>query len=280
VNDARNIADPCIDLRVDPFMADALTALVSRAAARVLDIRSSTLAVRHKADASPVTLADEASEEIIIAGLNDLLPGLAVISEEAAARRAPHAQAACFALVDPLDGTREFVAGSDEFVINLAIVSNGRPLFGVVAAPALGLVWRGGVTHAAERLALPPGLPPEQARDRTAIRTRALGDAPPRILVSRSHLDPDTAAWIGRYPRAETAPCGSALKFCRIAQGAADIYPRLAPTMDWDVGAGDAVLTAAGGAVLTAEGRPLTYGAVDRDLRIPAFIAWGRPPES
>jgi 3'(2'), 5'-bisphosphate nucleotidase len=265
---------------VDPVMADALTALVSRAAARVLEIRSSNFAVRHKADASPVTMADEASEAIIIAGLNDLLPGLPVISEEAAGRCAPREQAACFALVDPLDGTREFVAGSDEFVINLAIASDGRPLFGVVAAPALGLVWRGGVTHPAERLALPPGLPPAEARDRGAIRTRALDNAPPRILVSRSHLDPDTAAWIGRYPGAQTTSCGSALKFCRIAEGAADIYPRLAPTMDWDVGAGDAVLTAAGGAVLTAQGRPLTYGGVERGLRIPAFIAWGRPPST
>jgi 3'(2'), 5'-bisphosphate nucleotidase len=112
-----------------------------------------------------------------------------------------------------------------------------------------------------------------------------MGEAPPRILVSRSHLDQDTAAWIERYPGAETTPCGSALKFCRIAEGAADIYPRLAPTMDWDVGAGDAVLTAAGGAVLTAQGRPLTYGEIDRDgierdLRIPSFIAWGRPPKT
>lgn len=274
MSDARNIVDP----RIDALMADALTALVSRAAARVLDIRSSKLAVRHKADASPVTMADEASEEIIIAGLNDLLPGLPVISEEAAARVAPPERAACHALVDPLDGTREFVAGSGEFAINLAIVCNGRPLFGVVAAPALGLVWRGGTAYPAERLALPPGLPPSEARDKAAIRTRAVGEAPPRILVSRSHLDQDTATWIGRYPGAETVPCGSALKFCRIAEGAADIYPRLAPTMDWDVGAGDAVLTAAGGTVLTTQGRPLTYGEVDRDLRIPAFIAWGRPP--
>ncbi len=263
---------------LDPRLADELTALVSRACKAVMDIRSGAMTVRQKADASPVTAADEASEEIIAEGLSRLLPGLDVISEEAAAASAPRPVASAFALVDPLDGTREFIAGHDEFTINLALIVEGRPVFGLVSAPSLQLIWCGKAGKGAERLRLTPGATPQNARDRIEIRTTPPRGDRLRALVSRSHLDERTAAWLRNRPGIATEPCGSALKFCRVAEGAADIYPRLAPTMEWDVAAGDAILTAAGGAVLTPDGAPLTYGQFARGLRIPDFIAWGRPP--
>jgi 3'(2'), 5'-bisphosphate nucleotidase len=255
-------------------LIDELTALVSLAAKAVLDIRSSPLDVRQKSDASPVTAADEASEEIVAEGLRRLLPGVDVVSEEAAAKAAPRSIASTFVLVDPLDGTREFIAGHNEFAINLAIVAEGRPVFGLVAAPALHMIWRSKASGGAERLHLAPGA--SEASETADIRTATPGDRL-RALVSRSHLDDRTAAWLERRSAGRT-PCGSSLKFCRVAEGAADIYPRLAPTMEWDVAAGDAVLTAAGGAVLTPEGEPLRYGKIDRGLLIPEFIAWGSPP--
>jgi 3'(2'), 5'-bisphosphate nucleotidase len=275
---AHRVAMTGIDL--EPRLIEELTALVSQAAAAVMRVRASTISVREKADASPVTAADEASEDIIAEGLRRLMPGLDVISEEAAARAVPQAAARTFALVDPLDGTREFIAGRDEFTINLAIVTGGRPVFGLVSAPALHCIWRGVIARGAERLQLAPGASPHDASERTAIRTSPPREDRLRALASRSHLDADTAAWLAQHSGVEVSSCGSAVKFCRIAEGAADVYPRLAPTMEWDVAAGDAVLTAAGGAVLTPDGLPVTYGRVDRGLRIPAFIAWGRAPAS
>lgn len=263
---------------LEPRLIDELTALVSRAAGAVMDVRSSALAVRQKPDASPVTAADEASEEIIAGGLRRLLPGLDIVSEEAAARSAPRSVTSAFALVDPLDGTREFIAGHDDFAINLAIIAEGRPVFGLVAAPALQMFWRRGAEGGAERLRLAPGAPLQHARDKIEIHTAIPPAGRLRALVSRSHLDQRTTAWLAQHAGVELMPCGSALKFCRVAEGAADIYPRLAPTMEWDVAAGDAVLTAAGGAVLTPEGQPLVYGQTGRGLRIPDFIAWGAPP--
>ncbi len=252
-----------------------LTALVSRAAAAIMQIRSSTVAVRHKSDASPVTAADEASEDIIAEGLRRLLPGIDVISEEAAAKAAPRSIASTFVLVDPLDGTREFIAGHDEFAINLAIVAERRPVFGLISAPALQTIWRCKASGGAERLHLAAG--ESEARETADIRTTAPHDCL-RALVSRSHLDERTTAWLAQRAGVEMISCGSSLKFCRVAEGAADIYPRLAPTMEWDVAAGNAVLTAAGGAVLTPDGQPLLYGHIDRGLVIPEFVAWGSPP--
>ncbi len=264
---------------LEPRLADELTALVSNAAKAVMDIRSIPFSVRQKQDTSPVTAADEASEEIIASGLQRLLPGLDIISEEAATHTAPQSAASVFALIDPLDGTREFIAGRDEFTINLAIVVEGRPVFGLVSAPALQSIWRGSA-NGAERLNLAPGAPPQDASGRMQIRTAPAHHNRLRALVSRSHLDAQTTAWLAERSGVELMECGSAVKFCRVAEGAADIYPRLAPTMEWDVAAGDAVLTAAGGAVLTPEGKRLIYGRIDRGLRIPGFLAWGSAPQN
>lgn len=262
---------------LQPQLIDELTALVSRAAGAVMQLRASSFAVREKSDLSPVTAADEASEEIILTGLARLLPGLGVVSEEAAAKALPQAIASPFALIDPLDGTREFVAGHDEFAINLAIVEESRPVLGIICAPALQTLWRNISAGGAERLQLAPGGALHEARERVAIHTAA-PRARLRALVSRSHLDARTTAWLAQHADVETLACGSSVKFCRLAEGAADVYPRLAPTMEWDVAAGEAILAAAGGAVLTPDGAPLLYGRTDRGLLIREFVAWGSPP--
>lgn len=265
---------------IPPEIIDGLTAIVSQAAKAVMAVRGSGLAVQQKADSSPVTKADHASQEIILAGLLRLLPGLPVVAEEANAQ--PAMTGDFFALVDPLDGTREFIDGREEFTINLALIRAGRPVFGIVAAPALDLVWRGVAQSFAERLRLAPGALPQDAKERERIAVTGKPHSPLRVMVSRSHLDPQTRNWLARHPSHELMSCGSAVKFCRLAEGKADIYPRLAPTMAWDVAAGDAVLSAAGGAVRRPEGGPLLYGQNtqddEQDWRIPAFIATGPMP--
>ena len=259
---------------VDGPLLDELTTIVSAAAAAILQVRAGSIEARTKPDQSPVTAADHAAEALILDRLCRVLPGVAVVSEEAAA---PPALADTFMLVDPLDGTREFIAGSDEFTVNLAIVTAGRPVLGIVAAPALGLLWRGAERGPAERLRLAPGVPASAAQERRPIRSRPWPDAGLIAAVSRSHRDARTQALLARLAITEEIVSGSAIKFCRVAEGAADLYPRLAPTCEWDVAAGHAVLAAAGGAVTTPEGAPLRYGQIAENFRIPAFIAWGDP---
>jgi len=257
-----------------PALLDALTLLVSQAGAEILRIADVALDAREKSDATPVTAADEASEAVLLTGLDRLLPGIDIISEEAASQATPSKPGDTFILVDPLDGTREILAGRDEYTINVAIIHDGRPVAGVLAAPARALVWRGAQGRSSECLKLRPGEGPDRA-ERNAICTRRFAHDRPVALVSRSHLDPQTEKFLARWPRIETQGCGSALKFGLLAQGDADIYPRLAPTSEWDIAAGDAILTGAGGRMVTPEGGKLLYGRHDSGFRIPAFIAWG-----
>jgi 3'(2'), 5'-bisphosphate nucleotidase len=257
----------------DAKLLDELTFVVSRAAAEIMRVRSLPAASRQKSDGTPVTAADEASEAVLLEGLSRLLPGIPVISEEAGGAAA--VAASTFVLVDPLDGTREFIAGRDEFTINLAVVSDGSPLAGWIAAPAHQRIWRGIVGQGAERLHVAPGAPPAEAKSVT-IRTRKADSGSLIAMVSRSHADAATEAFLARFPSIRKIASGSAIKFCRLAEGGADIYPRLAPTMEWDVAAGDALLRAAGGQVTDPGGAPLGYGRSGR-LPIPAFIAWGDP---
>ena len=266
---------PTIDL--DRSLLDELSSLVSRAGAAILALRAGSLEVRAKADHSPVTAADQASEAVMVEGISRLLPGVSIVSEEAVGNSPPSRLPGTFVLVDPLDGTREFIAGRDEFTINLAVVMDGSPRLGIVAAPAQALLWRGVEGHGAERLLLAPGVPPTAARERAAIHTRACPRSDLIVTVSRSHLDPETTGFLARLPVGERTACGSAVKFCRLAEGAADFYPRLSTTCEWDVAAGHAVLAAAGGIVVTPEGEALTYGHVQAGLRVAAFMAWGDP---
>jgi 3'(2'), 5'-bisphosphate nucleotidase len=177
-----------------------------------------------------------------------------------------------FLLVDPLDGTREFLAGNGEFTINVALIELGVPIAGAVYAPAIGRLWMGGDAAFACEVRLGGEAPDEGSQRR--IRTRR---APSSLVAfaSRSHLDPESDSFLKGLPIAETRFAGSSLKFCLIAEGLGDVYPRFAPTMEWDTAAGDAVLRAAGGAVLDPSRRPLLYGKAESGLRNGPFIAWG-----
>lgn len=258
----------------DPSLLDALTDIASEAGAAIMRVRTAGAVVRTKADASPVTEADETAEAIILAGLARTLPGITVVSEEAASQGIMPALPDTFILVDPLDGTREFIDGRDEFTVNIAIVRDGRPLAGIIAAPALDTVWRGAIGAESERLRLCPGASCKDAGERRTLRTHAHREGPWRAVVSRSHLDPKTEQWLTRLTAVERMDCGSSVKFCRIAEGKADVYPRLGPTSEWDIAAGDAVLCAAGGVVLSLDGTPVRYGQVARALKVPSFVAW------
>jgi 3'(2'), 5'-bisphosphate nucleotidase len=256
-------------------LIDEVTSVVSRASAAILAVDRSGLAVRAKDDRSPVTAADEASQAVLVAALGRLLPGVPMVSEEAAANW-PERLGETFILIDPLDGTREFIAGRDEYAINVGVVNGGEPLMGVLAVPARGQVWRGVVGRGAEVLRLAAGAPADQASARRPIRTRRQAREPV-AMVSRSHLDPRSEAFLARLGASERIACGSALKFCLIAEGAADIYPRLAQTSEWDIAAGHALVTAAGGAVLSPQGEPLAYGGARRRFLVPGFVCWGDP---
>ncbi len=261
---------PPLNAAASAELMDVLTTIIVSAAQAILREASGKRDVHIKADGSPVTAADEAAEAVICDGLKRLVPNLPVISEEQVEHDKPIVGGASVILVDPLDGTRDFIAGRDEYTINIALVTDGTPILGIIAAPALGLIWRGIVGRGAERM--------EFADDGKTSRPHAIHTRQPPaseliVMVSRSHLEAQTRAYVEALPQARLNPCGSAVKFCRIAEGTADHYPRLAPTCDWDIAAGHAILKAAGGSVIAPNGGPIVYGT--QELRIPAFLAWG-----
>ena len=252
-------------------LAASLREIAHRAGGEILAVYGTCFAVRDKADASPVTEADTRAERVILEGLAQCAPGIAVVAEESvAAGHIPDVGGRPFFLVDPLDGTREFIGRNGEFTVNIALVEHGAPTAGVVHLPALGeTYWTAG--------------------DGTAWRARGGGAAeriacrrPGRRLVaiaSRSHRSAETDAYLRRFEVAETVSAGSSLKFCRIAEGAADLYPRLGRTMEWDIAAGHAIVAAAGGSVETLDGGRLAYGKPG--FESPHFVARGlpRPPD-
>ncbi|GKQ56139.1 3'(2'),5'-bisphosphate nucleotidase CysQ [Bradyrhizobium sp. Ce-3] len=255
-------------------LLESLTGLVIQAGQAILAVNRSAMSVTGKSDGSPVTEADLAADHIIVEGLARLAPRISLLSEERVHLATPPYKDSFF-LIDPLDGTKEFVAGRNEFTVNVALVTHGVPLLGIVGAPALGLIWRGIVGKGAERLTL-QGDTVAQAEP---IRTRA---CPPRgapwtVAVSRSHGDARTEAFIDERGGAVRAVLGSAVKFGRVAEGGVDIYPRLSPTSEWDVAAGHAVVVAAGGKVTDSKGSPLHFGLGREDFLVPEFIAWGDP---
>ena len=256
-------------------LMEPLTALVVKAGEAILGVNRAAMRVDGKQDGSPVTEADLAADRIIAEGLAQLAADVPTLSEERTQLASPPFQGSFF-LIDPLDGTKEFVAGRDEFTVNLALITDGVPLLGIVSAPALGLLWRGIVGRGAERVRF-DGAAIGAAE---SIRTRKLpAQGEPWVAaVSRSHGDPRSEAFIDNRPNAVRKTCGSAVKFGRIAEGSADIYPRFGPTSEWDVGAGCAVVTAAGGRVTDGKGGELSFGQRrDTGFIIPEFIAWGDP---
>jgi 3'(2'), 5'-bisphosphate nucleotidase len=296
MNEARSPV-PLIDRDTAAALIEPLTELVVRAGAAILAVNRGAMRIDGKADGSPVTEADLAADRIIGEGLARLVPAIPAISEERVDLAKPPYDGSFF-LIDPLDGTKEFVAGRGEFTVNLALVSNGVPLLGIIGAPALGLIWRGLVGRGAERLAIGDragadlgakdlGAKDLGAKDLGAkpIHTRPLPQpgAPWIVAVSRSHGDARTEAFIDGRPGAVRQMLGSAVKFGRVAEGAADIYPRLAPTCEWDIAAGHAIVTAAGGRITDAHGADLKFGQGLQfgkgrdDFIVPEFIAWGDP---
>ncbi|NIF69375.1 MULTISPECIES: 3'(2'),5'-bisphosphate nucleotidase CysQ [unclassified Burkholderia] len=224
-----------------------------------------------KHDASPVTEADRVAEALILQALAVSFPGVPCVAEEAAsAGDLPASLGSVFFLVDPLDGTREFIERRDDFTVNIALVRDGVPVVGVVHAPAKGRLYAGRPRNA-ELVRFDNGY-----EQRIRIEVRRCEDAPV-IAVSRSHLTTATSDFIARIPGATTTAIGSSLKFCLMAAGDADLYPRFGRTMEWDTAAGDAVLRAAGGSVLTLDGKPLRYGKrnqpTDTDFANPWFMA-------
>ena len=222
-------------------------------------------AIRTKIDDSPVTEADEAAEDVILPALRRLLPGVAIVSEEFGAEPGADFSRDLFWAVDPLDGTKEFIARSGEFTVNIALVENRRPILGVVHAPALAVTYSGAGTGTAR-----------MHRLQQAERPIAARPAPDGLiaLASRSHDDSaELAAFLARYTIKDRRAMGSSLKFCCIAAGDADLYVRIGPTCEWDTAAGQAVLEAAGGSVTFTDGRPFTYGKPG--FLNPSFVARG-----
>lgn len=220
--------------------------------------KSGGIAVRHKDDESPVTAADDAAEAIILRGLAALAPDIPAVSEESASRGVIPKVGRRFWLVDPLDGTREFLNRNGEFTVNIALIQDGSPVLGVVHAPAKGRLWLGCVGGAAFEQDVDPKTGAESAPRPIKVRT----PAPDGLIVvaSRSHRNTKTDEYLRHYRVKDFLAAGSSLKFCLVAAGEADLYPRHGDTMEWDVAAGHAVLAAAGGEVTDMDGRPLTYG--------------------
>jgi 3'(2'), 5'-bisphosphate nucleotidase len=259
----------------DEKLLDGLTATACLAARAILAIGSDALSVRLKPDQSPVTAADHAAQAVILAELARLMPGVPVVAEEAAEHAPKTLDCDLFVLVDPLDGTREFLQDRGEFTVNIAVVRNHVPTLGVIAAPRLGRLWRGIAGNKAERLHYRDFA--GRATRKLTIHTRRWSKDEPAALVSRSHADSVTSAFIASLDPIDRVICGSSLKFCRLAEGAADVYPRLGPTSEWDIAAGHAIVVAAGGSVTAPDGEALSYGCGPDGFRVPGFIAWGDP---
>jgi 3'(2'), 5'-bisphosphate nucleotidase len=257
-------------------LALALAALTAEAGRLILEIARAGTEGRLKEDGSPVTICDERAEAFLLEALAKLLPGVPIVAEESASRGALPTMAGEFVLVDPLDGTREFIAGRDCYTVNIGLVAAGEPVAGALHAPAQGRSWAGatgvGAWAAGHELGAIPA-----AASFFPIATRPPA-VPPVALTSHSHIEAESLAFLDRIGAGERRPVGSSLKFAEIAEGRADVYPRFGPTMEWDTAAGHAVLAAAGGVVLTPEGAPFRYGPGERGNRNGPFVAWGRSP--
>ncbi len=251
------------------------------AGAKILEIYATDFAVALKSDASPVTLADTEAEAIILAGLAEACPDIPVVAEEAVAAGLVPSVSEKFFLVDPLDGSKEFVSKNGEFTVNIALIEKGEPVMGVVYAPALGRIWWGTRNEGAfsARVTDCASDHPRIA-EKIPIRVRK---APEGLCAigSRSHGSGKGDPRLVPFRITEYRTAGSSLKFCLLASGEADLYPRFGRTMEWDTAAGDAVLRAAGGRMTRIDGSPFAYGKRnqphDSDFANPHFIATGDP---
>lgn len=230
-----------------------------------------------KANGSPLSLADLAAENALQAGLASAAPGVPVVSEEAEDVVAAANGARCFFLVDPLDGTKEFLNGHTDFTVNVALIEDGVPVFGIIYAPALAALYVTLARDHAAKAALPPDIATPAFEDLAFERLAVRGDGSDGMVacVSRSHRGDKMDAFLARLDRPEGLEVGSSLKFCMVAEGRADVYPRLGPTKEWDTAAGQAIVEAAGGHVDVLGGDRLRYGKCDADYLNPEFVAYG-----
>lgn len=251
----------------DTDVGETLAEICEAAAGVILPLWRSGLAVDRKSDESPVTEADRRGEALILQRLAAAFPGIPVVSEEDASEfGAPDAIGPVFFLVDPLDGTKAFVRGDTHFTVNIALIEDGRPVAGAVSAPPTGETWFTKAGQAVKRV---------QGGQAAPIRVRPWAPATALALISHTAKPEEIQNLKDRYGFARTEPMDSSIKLCRIAEGAADIYPRHGPTMEWDIAAGQAVLEAAGGRLTTLEGEAFAYGKADKGFRNGWFVARG-----
>ncbi len=246
----------------DPVFLHQLCEIAKRAGEVIMAARQAGVAVEYKADNSPVTHADEAANAYIVAQLAARFPDIPIVSEEGA-QEAKHADAASFWLVDPLDGTKSFIRGEDDFTVNIGLIEQRVPVAGVVYIPARDTMYFGSDQAGAFR------------RSGDGTHTRIQVNTPQgnrrAVIMSKHHASPELERYIAPYEVTEKVAAASSLKFCLVAEGRADLYPRTGPTMEWDTAAGHAVLLAAGGRMTTLEGEPFLYGKPE--YRNPGFIA-------
>lgn len=245
--------------------------MTEQAGATIMDVVRAGFDVQQKGDSSPVTIADQRAEAILVAALKECAPNIPIVAEEqASAGDIPDVGDDPFFLVDPLDGTKEFIRGGKSFTVNVALILNKEPVFGVVYAPATDRLFYG---HGPNTAHVIDGF--QAGGKAKAMTVRKADPQHLTIVASHSHRNPETEAYLAHYPDAETVSIGSSLKFCLVAAGEADLYPRLGPTMEWDTAAGHAVLMAAGGRVTTPSGDPFLY--TKPDFRNGFFMAVGDP---
>lgn len=256
-------------------LARAFADICLEAAIPVMEVYGSDFTPEQKEDRSPVTEADQRAEVIILEHLAKLMPGVPVLAEESFSAGVRPDVADRFLLVDPVDGTKEFIKKNGEFTINIALIENGSPVAGCVYAPALERIYLGGETALAGDVK--PGAKLKDAA-LVPISVRTPPAAGKTAVMSRSHADDTTRSFAESQGVTDTVAAGSSLKFCKVAEGVADLYPRFAPTMEWDTGAGHAVLVAAGGWVTNPDLTPFQYAKTEAGYLNGSFIAWGYKP--
>ncbi|QOR37442.1 3'(2'),5'-bisphosphate nucleotidase CysQ [Billgrantia diversa] len=249
-------------------LLDAVERIAREAGDAIMQTYARDFSVEEKEDKSPLTEADKAAHDVIVAGLKALPEAITILSEEDI-DAFPGADAqGRYWLVDPLDGTKEFIKRNDEFTVNIALIEHGKPVLGVVVAPALDTAYLAAQGVGAFKVGK------EGERTPIQVAGKPSAGSPWRVVGSRSHPSPDLAAWLEQLGEHELVPMGSSLKLCLVAEGRADVYPRLGPTCLWDTGAAQAVVEQAGGRVETQEGEPLSYATPEQRLN-PHFVVWG-----
>jgi 3'(2'), 5'-bisphosphate nucleotidase len=253
-------------IRAENNLLEKVIEIAKSAGDLIMKIYQEKIDITHKGDGSPVTLADEMANAYILQKLPDLLPGVFIVSEESVDSQVDFQECEHFWLVDPLDGTKEFISKNGQFTVNIALIEKGLPILGVVYAPALGCLYAGDKTSAFT----------ESLGNRVPISCRTVPDEGLTVVGSRSHGDDQALnALLDGKAVHEIIPIGSSLKLCLVAAGKADLYPRLGRTMEWDIAAGHAILLAAGGVINDLNGQPLGYGKPGLDN--PHFVASARP---